>query len=432
LLNEFEIIISRKVQKVFTFVTCFKNLLRMNNKVVITGINIITSLGLDLQSTWANLVEGKNGVKRITLFDPEGLQTQIAAQVPDSFDEYAAGYVKKRMADQTTRVTKMCYVCARDAVNNAGIDFELFDKTRCAVILGVVSTANTSAEKGTTSKNKVIKSMSNAMSAWISLDYKLLGPNFTVASACASSSYAIGIAYDMIKNGVADIVITGGADSTINREEIEGFNELYALSVNNDPEKACCPFSRDRDGFVIGEGAGIMILESEESALRRNARIFGELAGYAITSEAYNIMAPMKDGEGIMLTIEKALKNAGVKPEEVDYINAHGTSTTLNDKYETMAIKKVFGDLAYKIPVSSTKSMIGHTVGAAGVIEGVVTVMSIINDVLTPTIHLDITDPELDLDYVPNIARKKVINIAVSNSLAFGGHNASLVFKKYS
>jgi 3-oxoacyl-[acyl-carrier-protein] synthase II len=404
----------------------------MNRKVVVTGINVITSLGLDLQSSWANMIASRNGVKRITLFDAVDLQTQIAAQLPDSFDEYAAGFIKKRMADQTTRVTKMCYVCAREAVQNAAIDFELFDKSKCAVILGVVSTGNTSSERGTTSKNRVLKSMSNSMSAWISLEYKLWGPNFTVASACASSAYAIGIAYDMIKSGVAEIVIAGGADSAINREEIEGFNELYALSVNNDPEKACCPFSKDRDGFVIGEGAGIMILESEESALRRNAKIYAELAGYATSSEAYNIMAPMKDGEGIMMTINKALNNADVKPGEVDYINAHGTSTTLNDKYETMAIKKVFGDQAYKIPVSSTKSMIGHTIGAAGVIEGVVTVMSIINDMLTPTIHLDIPDPELDLDYVPNIARKHVVNTAISNSFAFGGHNASLIFKKYS
>jgi 3-oxoacyl-[acyl-carrier-protein] synthase II len=404
----------------------------MNNKVVVTGINIITALGLDLQTSWENLVAGKNGVKRITLFDPTGLQTQIAAQVPDSFEEYAAGFVKKRTADQTTRVTKMCYVCAKNAVQNASIDFESFNKSKCAVILGVVSTGNTSAEKGTTAKNKVLKSMSNAMSAWISLEYKLRGPNFTVTSACASSAYAIGIGYDMIKSGAADIVITGGADSIVNREEIEGFNELYALSVNNNPEKACCPFSKDRDGFVIGEGAGIMILESEESALRRNAKIYAELAGYAITSEAYNMMAPMKDGEGIMQTIETAMKNACVKPEEIGYINAHGTSTTLNDKYETMAIKKVFGDLAYKIPVSSTKSMIGHTVGAAGVIEGVVTIMSIVNSIITPTIHLDIPDPELDLDYVPNIARKHVVQCAISNSFAFGGHNASLVFKKYS
>ena len=403
----------------------------MSNKVVITGMNMITSLGLDLQSGWENMVAGKNGVKRISLFDPAGLQTQVAAQVPDNFEEYATGYVKKRMAEQTTRVTKMCYVCAKDAVQQASIDFESFDKSRCAVILGVVSTANSSAEKGTTPKNTILKSMSNAMSAWISLEYKLRGPNFTVTSACASSAYAIGIAFDLIKSGAADLVIAGGADSIINREEIEGFNELYALSVNPDPEKACCPFSRDRDGFVVGEGAGIMILESEASALRRNAKIYAELAGYAITSEAYNIMAPMKDGQGISETLEAALHHAGVSPDEVDYINAHGTSTTLNDKYETMAIKKIFGERAYKIPVSSTKSMIGHTVGAAGVIEAVVTVMSLVNDVITPTIHLDIPDPELDLDYVPGHSRKHVIRCALSNSFAFGGHNAALVFKKY-
>jgi 3-oxoacyl-[acyl-carrier-protein] synthase II len=404
----------------------------MSKKVVITGMNIITSLGLDLHSSWENLVAGKNGVKKITLFDPTGLQTQIAAQVPDSFEEYASGYVKKRSSDLMTRVTKMCLVCAKDAVKNASIDFETFDKTKCAVILGVVSTSNSSAEKGTTLKNKVLKGMSNAMSAWISLEYKLRGPNFTVTSACASSAYAISIAYDMIRSGAADIVITGGADSLVSREDIEGFNELYALSVNENPGTACCPFSRDRDGFVIGEGAGIMILESEESAVKRNAKIYAELAGCAITSEAYNIMAPMKDGEGIVQTIEAALKNAEVKPEEVDYINAHGTSTTLNDMYETMAIKKVFGGNAYKIPVSSTKSMIGHTVGAAGVIEGVVTVMSIVNDILTPTINLHIPDPDLDLDYVPNFSRKHKVNCAISNSFAFGSHNASLVFKKYS
>jgi len=392
---------------------------------------MITALGLDLKSSWESMVAGKNGVKRITLFDPGDLQTQVAAQVPETFEGYAAGFVRKRMAEQTTRVTKMCYVCAKDAVQQAAIDFESFDKTRCAVILGVVSTANSSAEKGTTPKNTILKSMSNSMSAWISLEYKLRGPNFTVTSACASSAYAIGIAFDMIRNGVADLVIAGGADSIINREEIEGFNELYALSVNPDPEKACCPFSRDRDGFVVGEGAGIMILESEESARRRGAKIYAELAGYAMTSEAYNIMAPMKDGLGISETLEAALQNAGVRHDEVDYINAHGTSTTLNDKYETMAIKKVFGERAYKIPVSSTKSMIGHTVGAAGVIEAVVTVMSMVNGMVTPTIHLDIPDPELDLDYIPNQSRPHEIRCALSNSFAFGGHNASLVFRKY-
>jgi 3-oxoacyl-[acyl-carrier-protein] synthase II len=403
----------------------------MRSKILITGINMITSLGLDLESSWAGIVAGKNGVKPITLFDTDGLQTRIAAQVPDSFEEYCTGFIKKRMADQTTRVTKMCYVCAKEAVRKSFIDFESFDRSRCAVILGVVNTANNSSEKGTTSKNRILKGMNNAMSAWISMEYKLLGPNFTVASACASSAYAVGIGFEMIRSGAADMVITGGADSLLNREDIEGFNELYALSVNNDPEKASAPFSANRDGFVIGEGAGIIILESEESALRRNAKVYAELAGYSLTSEGYNIMAPMKDGEGICQTIMSALRNSGVKPEEVDYINAHGTSTMLNDLYETMAIKKIFGERAYNIPVSSTKSMIGHTVGAAGAIEGVVTVMSIVDGVLPPTIHLDIPDPELDLDYVPNVARKKEINCAISNSFAFGGHNATLVFKKY-
>jgi 3-oxoacyl-[acyl-carrier-protein] synthase II len=403
----------------------------MSNRVLITGLNIITPLGLDLESSWAGIIAGKNGVGPITIIDTEGLQTHIAGQLPDTFDSYSAGFIKKRMADQTTRVTKMCYVCAKEAVRKSLLDFDSFDKTRCAVILGVVNTANNSAEKGTTSKNRILKGMSNAMSAWISMEYRLLGPNFTITSACASSAYAIGLGYDMIKSGNADIVITGGADSLINREDIEGFNELYALSVNNDPGNASSPFSAGRDGFVIGEGAGIMILESEESALRRKAMIYAEMAGFALTSEAYNIMAPMKDGEGIYHTILTAMKNSNVKAEEVDYINAHGTSTILNDLYETMAIKKVFGERAYEIPVSSTKSMIGHTVGAAGVIEGAVTVMSIIYGVIPPTINLNNPDPELDLDYVPGTARKKTINCAISNSFAFGGHNATLVFKKY-
>lgn len=404
----------------------------MSSKVVITGFSLITSLGLDTETNWLNLVNGRSGVKRISLFDPTGLQTQIAAEVSSEFEAKAHLHIKKRTYEQMTRVSRMCFVCAKDAVAHSGIDIEMVDKTRCAVILGVVSTGNTSAEVGTTLKNSVLKSMSNAMSAWISLEYKLQGPNFTVASACASSAYAIGLASDMIRNGMADMVIVGGADSIVNREEIAGFNELYALSVQNEhPEKASRPFDADRDGFVIGEGAGIMILESEESAKKRGAKIFAELAGYAISSEAYNIMAPMKDGEGIAYTITEALRKSGVSIDEVDYINAHGTATNLNDKYETMAIKKVFADRAYKIPVSSTKSMIGHTIGAAGVIEGIVTVLSILNQTITPTINLDNPDPELDLDYVPNKSRKHPIDCALSNSFAFGGHNATLVFKKY-
>jgi 3-oxoacyl-[acyl-carrier-protein] synthase II len=332
-----------------------------------------------------------------------------------------------------TRVTKICVACAKEAVQKSGIDFEQMDKTRCSVILGVVNTGNSSTEKETTHQNRIFKSMTNSMSAWISLDYQLMGPNFVVNTACASSAYAISLGYEMIRNDQADLVIVGGADSIVNFEEIEGFNSLYAISVENDPpEKASKPFSKNRDGFVIGEGAGILILESDTSAKKRNAAIYAEIAGYGITSEGYNIMAPMKDGEGMALTIEKALHHAGIYKEEVDYINAHGTSTELNDRYETMAIKKVFGDYAYKIPVSSSKSMIGHTIGAAGAIEAIITILSIRNSILTPTINLDQPDPDLDLDFIPNQSREKEVNIALSNSFGFGGHNATLVFRKYS
>ena len=270
------------------------------------------------------------------------------------------------------------------------------------------------------------------MSAWISLEYQLLGPNFAINTACASSANAMAFGYDMIHNNQADIIIAGGADSIINKEEIQGFNALYALSINNDPpEKASKPFSVDRDGFIIGEGAGVIILESEESANRRGATIYAELAGYGISSEGYNIMAPMKDGKGMAYTIEKALKSTGISKEEVDYINAHGTSTELNDRYETLAIKQVFGEQAYNIPISSSKSMLGHTIGAAGTIEGIVTILSIYHDIVTPTINLDHPDPDLDLDYIPNTSRSKKVQVALSNSFGFGGHNATLVFRKY-
>ncbi|MEI6124062.1 MAG: beta-ketoacyl-[acyl-carrier-protein] synthase family protein [Bacteroidota bacterium] len=401
-------------------------------RIVVTGMSMISALGLSLDENWSNLVAGKSGVKGITLFDARECETRIAAEIPAAFDDLWPQFIKKRSAEQMTRITKACFVCAKAAVAQSGIDFEAMDKSRCAVILGVVTTANTTSEKNTTPQNRILKSMNNAMSAWISLEYKLLGPNFTVASACASSAYAIGLGYDMIRSGAADVVIVGGADSIVNKEEIEGFNHLFALSTENErPEKASKPFSKNRDGFVIGEGAGVLVLESATSAKLRGAQVLAEVAGYAISSEAYNIMAPMKDGEGIAHTIELALRNSGVDPNMVDYINAHGTSTTLNDKYETMAIKKVFGDRAYQIPISSTKSMLGHTIGAAGAIELIVCIQSILNGVLTPTINYDEPDPELDLDFVPNVARKQAVGCALSNSFAFGGHNAVLVIRKF-
>ena len=404
----------------------------MAKKVVITGMGIVSSLGYDLETFWDNLVAGKSGVKYITLFDASSCATRIAAQVPPEFEEHSRCFVKKRAAGQMTRVTRMCVVAAKQAVTLSGIDFEQEDKTRCAVIMGVVNTGNSSVERDTSLQNTVFKSMTNSMPAWISLEYQLLGPNFAINTACASSAYAIAIGMQQIQNGLADIIIAGGADSIINPEEINGFNALYALSVaNNPPEAASRPFTSKRDGFVIGEGAGTIILESEEHAIKRNAKIYCELAGYGLTSEGYNIMAPMKDGEGMAATIEKALQNAGVEKHEVDYINAHGTSTELNDRYETMAIKKVFGEHAYNIPVSSSKSMIGHTIGAAGAIEAIISILSIRNDIITPTINYSDPDPDLDLDYVPNQSRLKTLNVALSNSFGFGGHNATLVFRKY-
>lgn len=405
----------------------------MAEKVVVTGMGIVSSLGLDLNTNWKNLVAGKSGIGYITLFDASQNQTRIAGEVSSLFEEHSRKYIKKRAASQMTRVTKMCMVAAKDAVHHAGIDFEQMDKTRCSVIMGVVNTGNSSVEADTTPQNTVFKSMSNSMSAWVSLDYQLMGPNYAINTACASSAYALAGGFDLISYGKADVVIVGGADSIINREEIEGFNALYALSVQNDPpEKASKPFAADRDGFVIGEGAGVMILESESSARRRGVTIYAELAGYGLSSEGYNIMAPMKDGEGMAFTMNKALQSTGVSLEEVDYINAHGTSTELNDRYETMAIKRVFGLRAPRIAVSSSKSMIGHTIGAAGTIEGMITVLTVYHNTITPTINLYHPDPELDLDFVPHKSRYQDVNIALSNSFGFGGHNATLVFRKYS
>ncbi len=404
----------------------------MTRKVVVTGINTITALGLDIDTTWVNLLKGRSGVKRISLFDPAGLDTQIAAEVTPGFEEYSQSFIKKRLAKQMTRVTRMGVVCAMEAVKKYNIDPDYYSKDRCGVIYGVVNTGNSSVEKGTTFKNTILKSMNNAMSAWVSLEYGFEGPNYTISTACASSAYAMGNAWDLIATNQADMVIVGGADSIVNPEEIRGFNEMLALSTDNDsPERASRPFSKDRDGFVIGEGAGVIILEAEETARKRGATILAEFKGHALTSEAYNIVSPKAEGEGMLQTMKKSILNAGIEPDEIDHINAHGTSTTLNDLYETKAVKKLLGEKAYNVPIVSSKSMVGHTIGAAGTIEGAVTIRSILEQKVHPTINLDEPDPELDLDYVKEAERDVKINYALSNSFAFGGHNATLVFGKY-
>lgn len=402
----------------------------MKHKVVVTAINTLNALGMNMDQTWDALIHGKSGVRRISLFDPTGFETQIAAELSPEFDLYASGFVKKRISKQMTRVSQMALVCAKEAVAQNQIDLSYYEKDKCAVILGVVNTGNSSVEKNDDIKTSILRGMNNAMSAWISLEFGFEGPNFTVTTACASSAYAIALGYDMIESGKADLVICGGADSIVNPEEIQGFNAMFALSTRNAfPEKASCPFSADRDGFVIGEGAGIMILESEEKAKQRAGRVLAELAGYGLSSEAYNIVAPREEGLGMYITMKKALQHAGLKPSDIHHINAHGTSTTLNDWYETLAIKKLFGDHAKHIPVVSSKSMIGHTIGAAGVIEGNITVKALLEQYLHPTLNLDNPDPDLDLDYVPK-ARQHPMTYAMSNSFGFGGHNASLIFKK--
>jgi 3-oxoacyl-[acyl-carrier-protein] synthase II len=402
-----------------------------NKRVVVTGINLITALGLDLATSWENLVAGKSGARKITLFDTAENATKIAAELPPEFDDYAAKHCKKYLSKQMARSTKMCFVCTKEAVRNSNIDFEKFDKSRCGVIFGLVGTGYSSQHILRDPKHLIIKTMTNAMSAWVSIEYKLEGPNYTVATACSSAAYAIANGYDLIQSDKCDLVIVGGGGSGVNPDEIRGFNDLFALSLRNDePEKASRPFSIDRDGFVMGEGAGVLVLESEESARSRGAEIHAEMLGHALTTEAYNIMQPQKDGVGMARTMDLALKNSGVRKEEVDYINAHGTSTDLNDRYETLAVKRVFGELAYKIPVSAAKSMIGHTISAAGGVEAVITIMSLKKNIITPTINYN-PDPELDLDYVPDKAREKELRTAISNSFAFGGHNACLVFGKY-
>jgi 3-oxoacyl-[acyl-carrier-protein] synthase II len=362
------------------------------------------------------------------MFDTSKHETRIAGEVPGEFDDYARKHCSRRLSNQMGRAIKMGYVCAKEAVARAGIDFDAYDRVRCATIFGAADTGHSSIHDD---RYWIMKTMPHGASAWISQEYQLEGPNLTISAACASSAYAIAYGYDLITLDRADVVIAGGASSLVNPEHVGGFNELGALSVSNEtPERASRPFSLDRDGFVIGEGAGVVLLESEESALSRGATIYGEVVGYALTSEAYNIMAPRPGGVGMAKTMRMALNNAGIAKDQVDYINAHGSSTPLGDKYETVAIKDVFGERAYGIPVSSVKSMIGHTAGACGAIEAAITLMSLHTGILTPTVN-HTPDPDLDLDYVPNAARCHRAQVALSNSFAFGGCNATLVLRKY-
>ncbi len=411
----------------------------MNNRVVVTGIGIISPVGLDRQTTWNSLLAGKSGVDRITLFDPDGLETTIAAEVK-GFDPVA--HFGKKDARRMDRFVQLAVVAAQEAVEQAHlkIDASNCEKVSVMVSSGIGGIITLSEQVGVlqakgpsrVSPFLVPMMLPDMAAGQVSMALGAKGPNFCTVSACASGADAIGQAFELIRRGDADIVIAGGAEAAICPIGVAGFNACQALSKRNqEPQKASRPFDAQRDGFVLGEGAAVLVMESIDSAVRRNATPIAEMVGYGATSDAYHITQPAPDGEGGARAMRLALKSAGLKPYEIDYINAHGTSTPLNDKCETLAMKAVFGEEAYKIPISSTKSMTGHLLGASGALEAAICVLAISNWALPPTINLDYPDPDCDLDYTPYLPRRGRIRTALSNSFGFGGHNTTLVFQAF-
>jgi 3-oxoacyl-[acyl-carrier-protein] synthase II len=410
-----------------------------DRRVVITGLGIICPLGNDLVTTWEGLLKGKNGVGPITRFDASALKSQFAAEVKD-FDPTAL--FGAREARRMDRGTQFALAATREAVEDSGLDLAAVNRDRIGVVLGsgigglesLLDQAYRAYEKGEewVSPHMVPMMLPDSSPAKIAIEMGLRGPNMNIATACASGNNAIGESAAMIRRGAADAMVTGGAEAGIVKLAIAGFANMGALSQrNHDPLHASRPFDKDRDGFVAGEGAGILVLESEEHALSRGARIHAELLGYAATADAYHVTAPPEDGSGAVAAMRLAMEDAGVPPKSIDYLNAHGTSTPLNDKAETQAIKKVFGEAAYDLPISSTKGMTGHLFGAAGAIEAIFSVKTIQTGWIPPTINYELPDPECDLDYVPNEARQQEVSLVLSNSFGFGGHNACLVLGRY-
>lgn len=408
-------------------------------RVVVTGMGVISPVGTGLNKFWDSLVKGKSGIDKITRFDTSDLPSRIAGEVRDFNPE---AYIEKKELKRLDRFTQFAISATKMALEDADLDLSTVDKTRIGVILGSGIGGNaTWEEQHSILLSKGPKRVSpffipmmivNMASGQVSMAFGLKGPNFTVVTACASGTNAIGEAFRTLQRGDADIIISGGTEAPITMLSLAGFSSMKALSSRNDePSLASRPFDRERDGFVMGEGAGILVMESLDSALKRNAKIYGEVVGYGSTADAYHLTQPSPEGEGASRAMEAAISDAGISPSDVDYINAHGTSTPLNDKFETMAIKNTFGEHAYKLAVSSTKSMTGHLLGAAGAVEIVATLLSVYNDEIPPTINYENPDPECDLDYVPNRAVKRTVNIALSNSMGFGGHNACIIVKKY-
>ncbi len=410
----------------------------MERRVVITGVGLITPLAVGVKGTWDALCAGKSGIGEITRFNASAYATQIAGEVKD-FN--AADYLPKKEARRTQLFIAYAVAAARMALEDAGLVIDDTNGPRVGVITGcglgglemLEKTYYTIETRGPRRVSPFFIPMmiGNMAPGMISIYLGAKGPNSSISTACAAGTHAITAAYRQVKYGMADAMITGGVESTITPSCIAGFNAMKALSTRNDsPEKASRPFDRDRDGFIVGEGSGIMIIETLESAQERGAKIYAEIIGAGMSGDGYHMAAPAPDGEGMARCIQAALDDAGVQPEEIDYINAHGTSTDLNDQYESVAIKTVFKDHAPKVPVSSTKSMTGHLLGAAGGIEGVFTALTIDTGIMPPTMNLENPSEGCDLDYVPNVARKGEVKCAMSNSFGFGGTNGSIILRK--
>jgi len=411
----------------------------LRRRVVVTGMGMVSPLGTGVEKTWQALIQGKSGVAGITKFDPTGFDTQIAAEVKDFVPE---NFMDKKELRRTDIFIQYAMASATMALEDSQLKITPANADRVGVVVGAGLGGLTTIEfyhkvlleKGPSRISPFFIPMLivNEAPGQISMRFGAKGPNTSVVTACATGNHNIGDAWRIIERGDADAVIAGGVEATITPLAVSGFNAMKALSTRNqEPEKASRPFDKNRDGFVIGEGSGIIILEELQQALDRGAKIYAEIIGYGLTGDAYHITAPAPEGEGAARCMAMTLKSAGIQPEEVDYINAHGTSTEYNDLYETIAIKTVFKEHAKKLAISSTKSMIGHLLGGAGGVEAIFTILTICQGIIPPTINYQTPDPGCDLDYVPNIARKAEVRVALSNSFGFGGTNAVLAFKKF-
>ena len=410
----------------------------MSKKVMVTGLGLVTPIGNQVDITWNNLTNGKSGIDYIKSFDPEEYETKIAAEVKEFDPSEILGRKESKRLD---RFSQFACVASKEAVNHSGLDIQNEDATRIGVIIGSgVGGIITITDQHKVLLNRGPKRVSpflvpmmlgDMASGQVSMMLGAKGPNFSTVSACATGADSIGEAYEMIRRGVIDVAIAGGTEAAVCPIGIAGFNSCMALSTKNEnPQSASRPFDKERDGFVLGEGAGIVILESEEHASNRNANVIAELLGYGASSDAHHVTQPHPEGEGASRAMEMALASSKININEIDYVNAHGTSTPLNDKFETISIKNTFGEHAYKIPISSTKSMTGHLLGAAGAIESVISILTINNSVIPPTINYENPDPDCDLNYVPNQSIESDVSKVMTNSLGFGGHNSSLVFGK--